>query len=167
MKKPLGCKDISVRVHKGWLILIYCLSSTLVVLQYVKGKFFVKRSAVHLDRTTMHAEIVPVSRKYMMNTNHWLVFDVLPQYFLFFLKGVVIVARFQLMQVQPGILLKDLKMHGANNIIVPRWILYKESNNCVFVFVLASVASSLYPAAIVVQDSFDEFNSEFIWPTNY
>ena len=45
--------------------------------------------------------------------------DVLPQYFLSFLKGVVNVAHFQLIHVQLGMPFKDMTMCGANNMIVP------------------------------------------------
>ena len=157
-------------VHKGWLVLIYRFSSTLVVLHYIvcEGKvFFVKRSAVHLDKMTMQ-------KLCLFKENTWWTLaislhmsDVLPQYFLSFLKGVVNVARFQLIHVQLGMPFKDMTMCGANNMIVPTWILNKESNNCVVAFVLASTPSCLFQTAIVVQDRFDEFISEFIWLTNY
>ena len=48
-------------------------------------------------------------------------------------------------------------MHDINNIILPRQNLYKESNNHVSVFVLASMPHCLFPATILVQDIFDEF----------
>ena len=43
-------------------LLFTAVSSTLVVLQYVEGKFFEKRVAVHRDRVTMQKP-VPVLKK--------------------------------------------------------------------------------------------------------
>ena len=41
-------------------------------------------------------------------------------------------------------------MRDVSNIIVPRWILYKESIYRVFVSVLSSAPRYLFPAAIVL-----------------
>ena len=75
------------------------------------------------------------------------------------------------MHVRLGILFKDMTMYDINNLILPRQILYKESNNHVIVFVLASVPCCLFPATIVVQDIFEEFirfiPARIFWPGNY
>ena len=77
------------------------------------------------------------------------------------------VDHFQLIHVQLSILFKHMTMCDVNDIIVPREILYKESNNRVFVFVLTSVPCCLFPAAMVVQDTFDQFILEYIGLANY
>ena len=66
-----------------------------------------------------------------------------PRDFLSFVKGVVNMAYFQLMHVRLGILFKDMIMCNVNNTIVSQKILYKESNNCCFVFVLTSESRCL------------------------
>ena len=60
--------------------------------------------------------------------------------------------------------LRTYTTHGVSDIIVSRRILYKESNYCVLVFVLANMPHYLFPATAIVQDLFDEFILEFMWP---
>ena len=80
------------------------------------------------------------------------------------MKSVVTMARFQLKcMFDWGYTLRTYRKCLVSDIIVPRRILYKESNYCVFVFVLASVSHCLFLATVVVQDLFDEFILEFIW----
>ena len=54
-------------------------------------------------------------------------------------------------------------MRHVSDIIFPRQILCKESNYCVFVFVLTSVLHCPFLATVAVQDLFDEFILEFTW----
>ena len=51
-----------------------------------------------------------------------------------------------------GYPLRTYTMRHVSDIIFPRRILYKESNYCVFVFILASVLHCLFPATVVAQD---------------
>ena len=54
-------------------------------------------------------------------------------------------------------------MCNVSDVFVRKRSSYKDSNYCVFVFVLASMLHCLFPATVAVQDLFDELILEFIW----
>ena len=66
---------------------------------------------------------------------------------------------FNLYMFDWGYPLRTYTMHDVSDIIFPRRILYKESNYCVFVFILASVPHCLFLATVVIQDLLDNFDT--------
>ena len=140
MRKLLGCNMQRYFSTQRW----GSNNFYLLFIQYTgcimrKDHFFIKR--------TMQIMCLFWS-KYMMNTDHKCVRCLVMMFLFFFMKGVVTTAHFQLMHAW----LRTYAMRHVSDIIFPRRILYKESNYCAFVFILASLPHCLFPATAVAQD---------------
>ena len=100
MWKPLGCKDISVRVCEGEIFfLLFIQYDPVHWLYYVEGKFFGGKKKCISSGQKANADTMPVLKK-IHDVNEHIMSDVLPGYFFSDVKGVVNMARFQLMHVQ-------------------------------------------------------------------
>ena len=139
-RKPLNAKIFLNTYGQTFLFSVYPIHW----LYHVKGKVFHKKKWSSSGYNN-NSETLPILWYTLTIVSH-----VSPRYFLSLVKGVVNMAHFQLMHVGLGSLFKDMIMYNVDHTIVPWQILYKESNNCRFVFVLASVSCCLLPAAIVV-----------------